>query len=102
MHTITERRIKRLARLNNAAAYVDESRTTYWRHTKAGIWPEPIDVGGIAMVDRKREADPLLPGLMCSCEIAFGFGPEVLDWDETSKWASIWTPHRKVEFRGSR
>ena len=51
MHITTNRRSKRLARLANAAAYVDESRTTYWRHTKAGIWPEPIDVGGIPMVD---------------------------------------------------
>jgi len=42
MHTESERRLKRLARLNKAAAYVDESRTTYWRHTKAGIWPEPL------------------------------------------------------------
>ena len=51
MHTTTERRIKRLARLNRAAAYVDESRTSFWRHVKSGVWPEPIDVAGIPFID---------------------------------------------------
>lgn len=51
MHTTTERRVRRLARLTAAATYTGESRTSYWRHTKAGIWPAPIDVGGIPMVD---------------------------------------------------
>ena len=44
-------RKRRLARLTPTAEYVGESRTTYWRHTKAGIWPPPINVGGIPMVD---------------------------------------------------
>ena len=44
-------REKRLARLAPGAAYVGESRTTFWRHIKAGIWPRPIDVGGVPMVD---------------------------------------------------
>jgi hypothetical protein len=51
LHTIPERRINRLARRKQAAEYVGESSTTFWRHTKAGIWPAAINVGGIPMYD---------------------------------------------------
>jgi predicted DNA-binding transcriptional regulator AlpA len=51
MQTITERRINRLARRKQAAAYVGESSTTFWRHVKAGIWPAAISIGGVPMYD---------------------------------------------------
>ena len=60
MHITTNRRSKRLARTGQrCCCTVDESRQTYWRHTKAGIWPEPIDVDGIphGRLERDRRPD---------------------------------------------
>ena len=51
MQESPDRRSRRLARLKLAAAYVGQSRVTFWRHARLGIWPKPIDVGGIQMVD---------------------------------------------------
>lgn len=42
---------RRLVRQSVAATYLGISRTTLWRQLQAGVWPAPIDVAGIPMLD---------------------------------------------------
>jgi predicted DNA-binding transcriptional regulator AlpA len=42
---------QRLVRINKAASYVGQSPTTFWRNSKAGVWPAAIAVGNGRFVD---------------------------------------------------